>query len=144
MTSSERVVGRNVLIALGLWWCFSQLGGLVIWAWNWAFVYNRIFTGPTGSAISMVLSLPGYVISGFLVGMGVAWFIESPRAMAWAAGLGLLVSLADAKSWNAMLYRGRSVAGTVITAVAIASSIVFGCWFGLRLKSVKLTRGEVA
>jgi len=144
MTSHERLVGRNVLIAMGLWWCFSLLGSLVIWAWNWAFIYNRGFTGPTGDAIRIALSLPGYVISGVLVGIGAAWFIESPHVMAWATSLGLLVALGDAKSWNAMLYRGRSVVDTAITALAIAGSIVVGCWYGLRLKAARLKRREVA
>jgi hypothetical protein len=144
MTSHERVVGRNILIAMGLWWCFSLLGGLVISAWNWAFIYNRGFTGPTGDAIRIALSLPGYVISGILVGIGAAWFIESSNAMAWATSLGLLIALGDARSWNAMLYRGRSVADTAITALAIVTSIVFGCWLGERLKGAKPTRGGVA
>jgi hypothetical protein len=144
MTSNGQRVGRNILIALGLWWCFSLLGGFVIWAWNWAFVYNRIFTGPSGSALRMALSLPGYVICGVLVGLGAAWFIDSSHVMAWASGLGAIVALGDAKSWNAMLYRGRSVVDTVITALAIAGSILLGCWFGLQLRAARLKRGEVA
>ena len=144
MTSHERTVGRNVLVALGLWWCFSFLGGLVVWAWNWLFVYNRIWSGPTGSVISAGLTLPGYLISGFLVGLGAARYIKSPHVQAWAGGLAALIALADAKSWNAMLYRGRSVGQAAATAVAIAGSIVFGCWVGLRLKAARRESGQVA
>jgi len=135
MTSREHVVGRNILIALGLWWSFSLLGSLVIWAWNWAFVYNRVFTGPSGDAIRLGLSLPGYVISGTLVGIGVAWFIESSHAIVWATSLGALVAAADFRSFNTMRYRGRSLVDAEMTALAIVGSIVFGCWLGLRMKA---------
>ena len=144
MTSQNRVVGRNILVALGLWWCFSYLGMFVVWAWNSAFVYNRGFTGPSGDALRVALSLPGYLIVGFLVGLGVAGFIDSTNPPAWAGGLALLIALADAKSWNVMRYRGRSVTEATVVAVAIIASMLIGCWVGLRLTERRAERGQVA
>ena len=144
MTPRDRVVGRNILVALGLWWCFSFLGMFVLWGWNSVFVFNRVFTGPSGDALRLALSLPGYLIVGFLVGLGVARFIDSSNRPAWAAGLSLLIALADAKSWNTMRYRGRSVPETTVVAIAIIASIGIGCWVGLRLEERRGERGEVA
>jgi hypothetical protein len=144
MTSHEGAVGQNMLVALGLWWCFSFLGSLVLWAWDWAFVNNRVFSGPSGSAFRVALSMPGYAIVGIPVGLGVARFIKSSQLMAWAASLALLIALFDANSWNATMYRGRSVAEAGIAAVTIVASIVFGCWVGLRLKARGLEADEVA
>jgi hypothetical protein len=144
VTSHERTLGRNVLVALGLWWCFSFVGSLVVWTWTRMFLENRGFSGTLGSVMHVALSLPGYVISGVLVGLGVARYIESPRVVAWAAGLAGSIALADSKSWNAMLYSGRSVSQTVVTAVAIVASIIGGCWVGVRLKAARLERGQVA
>jgi hypothetical protein len=144
MTLHERVVGKNILVALGLWWCFSYLGGFVLWAWNSVFVYNRVFTGPSGDALRLALSLPGYLIVGCLIGLGVAWFIDSTHLSAWAGGLALLIALADAKSWNATRRSGRSVAEATVIAVAIIGSIVIGCWLGSRWKERGGERGQAA
>jgi hypothetical protein len=144
MSVQERVFGKNILVALGLWWCFSYLGGLVLWAWNSLFVYHRVFTGPSGDSLRIALSLPGYLIVGCLIGLGVAWFVDSAHISVWAGGLALLIALADARSWNVARRSGRSVPEATVIAIAIMGSIVTGCWLGSRWRERGVERGQVA
>ena len=144
MTTHGYAVGRNVLVSLGLWWCFTFLGSMVVLAWNRVFVFNRTFSGESGSLLRATLSLPGYVVVGVLVGLGAARFIESPRAMAWAAGLAALIALSDVRSWGGMQYRGRSIAEAGVVALVIVASIVVGCWLGIRARGTRVEHGQAA
>lgn len=144
MTPRGHALGRNVLVALGLWWCFTFLGSMVVWAWNSVVIYNRGFSGESGDVLRAALSMPGYIVAGVLVGLGAARFIESPRVMQWAAGLGALIALADVRSWGGMKYRGRPPAEAGVVALVIVASVVLGCWLGGRSKSAWPGRGQVA
>jgi hypothetical protein len=142
VTARTYSAARNVLVCLGLWWCFTFLGSIVVMVWNGIFVTNRIFHGEAGNLLSMALSLPAYILTGVLVGLGVARFVESPRVLAWAGILGLLVAFGDFGSRGGIQYLGRSTREGAIAAFVIVTSIVFGCWLGIRRRDRRTEEGR--
>ena len=132
MTSRAYKLARNVFVGLGLWWCFSFLGAILVMAWNSAFVVGRTFTGEHAGLVMSARSLPAYIVCGFLVGLGIARFVESPRVLVWAVVLGGLIAIGNLSSWGGLQYRGGYLLDSALRGVVIVASIVSGCWFGVR------------
>jgi hypothetical protein len=137
MASERSVTGRNVMVSLGLWLCFACLTAVLAMVWGRAFVVGRIFTGPYAGLQMSLLSLPAYIACGLLIGFGVSRLIRSPRLLAWSVVLGVLFAVADLASLGGVQHRGADALDMSLRIVAIAGSVVLGCWLGMRRQRVE-------
>jgi hypothetical protein len=91
-----RLVLREILVACGLLFVYSQVFSVFVFLWSWAVMERRAFPGNSLGIVTMRLAgIVPFAFSAALVGALAAYSFDSKRRWAWAAPIAGVIGLAE-------------------------------------------------